>query len=437
MANPTSSLPGHPWRRQILALLCAVLACPTVGLDAEDSAPQDPETLQGLLERRDYFALRDHLAQMPDLQEASSRVRFFEAATLQAFNQPAASSRLIRSLLSERDQEPDLTLRLHHLQLTNQLRLHRYGEALESARIVLAALKEDPESPMATDVRGKLPLLQALTGVPPQTTEIGAFSRLALGKTRRVPLKIQGTRYSFALDTGANFSVIMRSEAQKLGLEIRPADLVISTSTARKVVGDVTVAAEVEIGNVRFSHVVFLVLPDEVLSFPDGQRIPGLVGFPLVNAMGEVKIRRDDVLEIPRDPQPRPHQNLALHDLDPLTRVRYGKEDLLCRLDTGAGETVFYEPFYRRFQDRIESLGHRITARPGGVGGRQEIPAFRLPTMSLTVASAGVDLRRVEVYAEPIRPPQENYLDCNLGLDVLEKFGSYTMSLRDMALVLD
>lgn len=420
-----------------MLLLLAVLAAPSTLVAAADQASSGSADLQRLYDQRDFFALRDSLERLPDLKTGSVELRFFKAATQQAFNQPAASNETIESLLTEQGLEGPLVLQLLDLQLTNHLRLHRYGAALESAKAILSELPEDSDSPAGLEVRGKLPLLHALADVPPQETEIRGTSRLALGRTRRVPLKIQGAKYAFALDTGANFSVIMRSEARNLGLEIRPANLLISTSTARKVVGDVTVAREVEIGKIRYRNVVFLVLPDELLSFPDGQQIPGLVGFPLVDAMGEVRFRRDDVMEVPHKPQRRPQQNLALNGLEPLVQVRYGKDDLLCRLDTGANHTVFYEPFFRRFQERIESSGHRITAEAAGVGGTQEIPALRLPRMALTLASAGVNLRRVEVYIHPIRPPEENYLHCNVGLDAFAKFRSYTINFRDMSLVLN
>jgi hypothetical protein len=418
-------------------LLLAVIAAPWILVAAADQASSSSADLQRLYDQRDFFALRDSLERLPDLKTGSAELRFFKAATQQAFNQPAAANETIRSLLTEHGLEAGLFLQLRNLQLTNHLRLHRYGAALEAAEAILSELPANSGSPVGSEVRGKLPLLQALANVPPQETEIRGPIRLALGQTRRVPLKIQGTEYAFALDTGANFSVIMRSEAQKLGLEIQPVDLVISTSTAHTVTGDVTVARDVEIGKIRYRNVVFLVLPDESLSFPDGQQIPGLVGFPLVDAMGEVRFRRDDVMEVPHKPQRRPQQNLALNGLEPLVQVRYGKDNLLCRLDTGASQTVFYEPFFRRYQERIESSGHRITAEATGVGGTQEIPAYRLPRVALTIASAGVNLRRVEVYTRPIRPPEENYLDCNVGLDAFAKFRSYTINFRDMSLVLN
>lgn len=417
-------------------LLAIALTTPAFCLAAAGEAGSTFATLQHHYDQRNFFALRDALEQVPEEHRSAPEFRFFKAATQQAFNQPADSNAIIADLLADKDLASELILRLRNLQLTNHLRLHLYGAALKSAKAVLVELERSPNARIEHEVRGKLPLLLALADVPPQEVDIRGPSRLALGKTGRIPLTIQGSKFSFALDTGANFSVIMRSEAQKLGLVIRPANLVISTSTARKVVGDVTVASDVEIGRIRFRHVVFLVLPDELLSFPDGQRIPGLVGFPVVEAMGEVRFRRDNVMEIPHRPPRHANQNLALNDLDPLVQVRYGKDDLLCRLDTGANATVFYEPFFNRYQERIESAGHPITAQAGGVGGIQEIPAYRLAKLVLTLAAAGVTLRRVEIYTLPIRSAEENNLYCNLGLDALDKFRSYAMNFRDMALVL-
>ena len=424
-------------RRRLLTILTFALATASSGLAGVSGGQPDSTALRQLYDQRQFFALRDALAQIPDLATAQPEIRFFQAASQQAFNQPAASNDTVETLLADLDLEIDLIAKLRTLQLTNYLRLHRYREGLATAKAILTAIGDDPHSPAVVEARSKAPLFLALADVPPQTVEIRGASRLALGKTRRVPLKIDGQKRAFALDTGANLSVIMRSEAAALGLEIRPTHLVISTSTARQVTGDLAVARDVEIGRIRYSHVVFLVLPDELLTFAKGQRIPGLIGFPLVDAMGEVRLRRDHVLEIPKEVPRRSPQNLALDDLDPLVQVRYGRDVLLCRLDTGAADTVFYEPFFRLYGERIESVGRRVTAKATGVGGMQEIDAFRLPTMALTIADAGINLRRVEVYTESIRRPEENILHCNVGRDALEKFAAYTLNLRHMALILE
>lgn len=407
---------------------------------AEDAMPDEPPAgvdLQALYESRDFFSLREQLTSSPDGEPESSERRFFAAAVELAFNQPAESIRIAESVLEEGGLPALDSLRLQHLLVTANLRLHRYSKALSAARVLLASPSRDADPAVEQEVRGTLPLLEALADIPPQEARIARSSRLALGATRRVPLKIGDAKRQFSLDTGANFSVIMASEAKALGLTIRPAGVEVATSTGVRVLADVTVAPQMSIGKVDYTNVVFLVFPDELLTFPGGHRIPGLVGFPVVEAMGEIRFRRDDVMEIPSRPPVRKLGNLALDDLDPLVQIRYGRDELVCRLDTGANKTVFYEPFFQRYRERLESMGRETTVTTGGVGGFQELPSLQLPRVSLTIAAGGANLRDVDVYTRPIRAPEENYLFCNVGLDVLHKFSAYVINFRDMALVLE
>ena len=393
--------------------------------------------LEVLLQAREFFQLRDRLQELDATSDPPPRLLYFQAAVQQAFNQPDESNHTVRPLLTQRKLELPIKSRLLHLQTTNHLRLHRYQAALESARLFLRIDSAQVDAFQLDDIKSKLPLLAELASVPPQETLIDGFSRLTLDNSARVPLEINGGKRRFSLDTGANFSVVMHSEAKALGLEIRPVGLVVSTSTSRKVQADVAIADEVRIGAVLYRHVVFLVFPDDLLTFPGGHTIPGLIGFPLVEAMGEVRYRRDGVIEIPNRPPKRRDENLALDDLDPLTTVRYAKDDLICRLDTGADKTVFYEPFFQRHRDRIEKAGEAVAVRTGGVGGIQEIPAFRLNKIVMTVARSGITLRDVDVYTQPIRAPEDNYLFCNVGLDSLKRYRAYVINFKDMALVLE
>ncbi len=425
-----------PW--PFLALWTA-LCLPNLALAAEEETKVLPSRvdLQALYESRDFFSLRDRLTSSPEGEIQDPENRFFAAAVELAFNDPAASIRIAESTLEAEDLPPLVALRLHHLRVTAYLRLHRYGEALAAARTLLSSPVWQEEPAIEQEVRGTLPLLEALKEAPPQEALIRRSSRLALGKSRRVPLRIGDKKRQFSLDTGANFSVIMASEAEALGLTIRPAGVEVATSTGAKVLADVAVAKQMSIGKIDYTNVVFLVFPDELLTFPDGHRIPGLIGFPVVEAMGEIRFRRDDVMEIPSRPPVRKLGNLALAGLDPLVQIRYSGDDLVCRLDTGANKTVFYEPFYQRYRERLDALGRQVTVTTGGVGGFQEIPALQLPRLAMTIAAGGTNLRDVDVYLRPIRAPEENYLYCNIGLDVLHRFSAYVVNFRDMALVLE
>jgi hypothetical protein len=420
------------------AILVAIIILAAAGLPAaENPPPPDLAELQDLYRVRDFFSLQERLEQLTGAAAEAPEVGFLRAALQQALNDPEASNRTIEELLAMDSLPGPLVSKLEQLQMTNYFRLHRYKDALNSARAILAGPADQLDPALLAEVRGTLPLYAALADVPPQEIEIKGMSRLTLDALGRLPVEIEGTNRRFALDTGANLSVIMRSEAEKLGLTIRPAGVEVATSTTRKVLADVAVAGQLRIGRVHYRNVVFLVFPDELLTFDDGKRIPGLVGFPVVEAMQEVRFRRDGVIEIPHRPQTRRWRNLALDNLDPLVRVRYRKDDLVCRLDTGAGHTTFYQPFYERYRERIESFGKHTTVKVGGVGGLQEMPAFRLRKIGLTLAGAGGTLRDVDVYTRPIRPPHENYLYCNVGQDIFQSFRAHVINFRDMALVLE
>ncbi|PWG74236.1 hypothetical protein DF186_18940, partial [Enterococcus hirae] len=81
----------------------------------------------------------------------------------------------------------------------------------------------------------------------------------------------------------------MRSEASRAGLSIREVGLQVATSTGKVVTADVAVADRLRVGGAEFRHVVFLVFPDELLTFPDGTRISGLIGLPMIEALGEIR----------------------------------------------------------------------------------------------------------------------------------------------------
>jgi hypothetical protein len=232
-------------------------------------------------------------------------------------------------------------------------------------------------------------VFHALATVPPQTSEVHGPTTLRLERGR-VPVQVNDSSRAYVLDTGANMSTIMRSEAAALGLRVLPAGVDVGTSTDRRVVADLGVADRLTIGQVRYRHVVFLVLDDELLTFPGGFRIPGIIGFPVIARMGEVQLGAAGELFVPGVIPPGPQRNLALHELTPPTRARWGDVQLLCMLDTGAGTTRLYEPFYRRFRERIDAAAKLTTRRMGGAGGVRELPVRVLPNVTLALGDSYV-----------------------------------------------
>lgn len=423
------------WKCLAATLLACASAIPPHALQA-GRAPKPVDELRRLYETRDYFALRDRLAESSDSTQPEAR--FYRAADQHAFNEPNASNSTIRALLADDTLSEHLVAELLILKRRNDIRLSRYREAALDATKLLASPGVDPEE--MEDARNERKLLEALADVPPQQAALLADSEIRLQRSsmggRCVPVRIDSSLRCFITDTGANFSVLIASEAKALGLRVRRASLHVGTSTDQKVTADVAVADHVTLGRIEYRDVVFLVLPDALLTFPDGGRIPGILGFPVIEAMGQVGFRRDGVLTVPKIPAPHPGGTMALHGLTLLTRVQYGNAAVVCKVDSGAGRTAFYEPFFQRFRAEIERLGTSRTAKVGGAGGIREIPAVTLPDIDVQVGGRRVHLKGIDVYTTPIVATKENQYHCNLGLDVLDQFGEYILNFRTMSLVL-
>lgn len=409
-----------------------------VGQEAEapsgERRSSNLDELGRLYAARDYFGLRERLGE-PEPDEPPELV-VLRAGVAHAFNEPARSNTLLRRVLSAARSLPDsLLYEARRISFRNSMRLHRYREATETLEELLSDLPTFVDSTRVRDFRNMRRFSNALRDVEPQHIIRRADTRLELVGRGHVPVTVDGSARDYPLDTGANLSVLIRSEAEALGLEVREAGVEVGTSTDLRVTADVAIADRLEVGHLELRNVAFLVVPDEVLTFP-GLVIRGVLGFPIAEALGELRFA-DGAIEVPGEVPAREVRNLALHQLTPLIRVGYEGSDLICRFDTGANRTAFYEPFFERYEARIRGMGTPDTLRTGGAGGVRDLPGYRLEKATLRVAGESVSLTDVHVHTRVLEASEEdNVLHCNLGQDVLTRFDGYVLNFRSMSLFL-
>lgn len=385
---------------------------------------------------RNYFTMRDRLASGDTA--GSLPARYARALMEHAFNSPARSNRTIASLLADPRLPRSLAVALRKVEVANDLRLYAYAAGLAAAESLLRDTIQLGTADLR-DLRNTRELFRALASVPPQSVTQRGTAILQL-KAGRAPVQINDSSRYYVFDTGANLSTIMRSEAVALGLAFHPSSIDVGTSTDKRVAADLAVADRLVLGGTELRHVVFLVLDDSLLTFPGGFHIPGIIGFPVISQLSEVQFSRDRIV-IPADPPVLSTGNLALDELTPLTRVGWSglgeHAELLCRLDTGADWTELYEPFYRRFRAAIDASTPRRTLRSGGAGGIRELPTRMLPRTQFTVGDTVVNLDSTNVLTVSItRDTSANFLDCNIGHDVLDQFPHTIINFRDMAFLL-
>jgi len=382
---------------------------------------------------RQYFELRDRLAHVAATDSAPATL-LARAIIAHAMNQPAASTAALRRLRTMAGVSDSVAADALELEISNALRLADYAagtravDTLLGGRFLLDSLR-------VSDAENSRRIFTALAGTRPQTMTTTGASTVAL-LHGHIPLVVNDSARDYVFDTGANLSTIMRSEAVAVGLHIIPAGLDVGTSTTARVTADLGIADSVRIGEMHFRNVVFLVLDDAMLTFPDGFRIPGIIGFPVIEQMGEIRLGRSS-LSVPATPPARAQQNLVLDELTLLTLAQWQHRPLLCRLDTGAGRTQVYEPFYRRYRPAIDSASDTATRKMGSAGG-VELTAVRVAhNVRLAVGDTAASLPTLDVLVNSIaRDESSNYLDCNLGHDVFDQFGETIVNFRDMAFLL-
>ncbi len=397
---------------------------------ASQAAPQDYADLYAA---HDFFSLRAALA--TDSAD-SDRKRFYSAAVLTAFNQPAAANKIVEGLLTQ-NIDTALMPKLLEMRMQNDRRLSDYAGALDAERTLVDFYERTDAAAELHDAQNTLKLLTALGSVAPQQVMRHGASHIILAADGQggycIPVTVGKDDPCYILDSGANYSILIASEAQRLGLTVIPAGLEVGSSTATKVTADVAVAPLVLLGNLEYHDVVFLVMPDAAFTFK-GFQIRGILGYQVFAGMGAVTTSQGHVLDIPKDVPGKAVGDIALDGGDILTQVQIGDRSLLCRLDTGADSTVFYRPYYALFKTEVEKTGKAATLHTGGAGGERSVRTYVLPEVKLKLAGHPVTLDKVQVYTEGVGP--DDYLMCNLGRDALKSFKSYTVNLQAMSLTL-
>ncbi len=382
-----------------------------------------------LYEQRDFFSLRDHLP--PARANPPDRILFLHAATEAAFGDHKAAIVLLHQLLN-RTLDKDIEGAARRILMREERADYRYSAALAAIAPLLqtTGAKNDPEQ---LDLRNSAIFLAALSDVAPERTLTGSGPAFVnRGADGRFLITLNGHSMKLGFDTGADFSFLAASTARAAGLKTRHVNISLGSSTGVNAGGDVAIG-DLTIGTLHVRNVVFLILPDAGLTMPDGFFMPGLLGFPVMAALGAIRYGQDGSMQLGASQSPGA-PNLALEGNHVLLRIEFKNEKLLCRLDTGADNTVFYEPFYRRFPEVFTEPKRMHALKLGGVSGVQEIPAYELASVDIRLAGVPVHLSRVNVMERSIETRADNYLDCNVGMDALNPFKSYTIDLKHLRL---
>ena len=281
------------------------------------------------------------------------------------------------------------------------------------------------------DFENVLKIWTALENTTPQKIDIQGESIIKMEKDLAGlnNLKVSRDKDSldFIFDTGANLSTTTQSVAKQLRMKIIPVDIEVNTITGAKVQAQLAVCDRLTMGHIEMHNVVFLVLPDEGLSFPQiNYQIYGILGFPVIEALKEIRITQDGNFIVPEiESTLTENSNMAMDGLTPLIYI----DKKHFTFDTGANKTILYNTFYLENKNEIEINYPLKKINFSGANGMAEFDGFEI-SQTFTIGKKEVSLDNINLLTKKISESETVY--GNIGQDIIQQFDTMILNFNQM-----
>ena len=430
----TRSIDGLNTERTLMYLfpVFLLIACSNVG----DNKSITENKLADLLKNKDFFRLRKKLNTAQDKTD-ESRWLYYKAHCEQAFDNGIQSNEYADLLLSKYKKQLNDTsiVELLTVKATNCIRRCQYKKAADIYSTLLERYHSVLDSSEISNYRNSQQLFGTLELVKPQVIHRHSAIEIATYRNRfnhlMVPVKCAGHTDEFIFDTGANLSTVSAGYATKMGMTVFESDIEVGSSTNITVQTKLAVADSLYVGDILFEHVAFLVIEDEHLSFPAlNYQIHGIIGFPVIHQMGEIRMHKDGTIGIPEKAQYKKLHNMLLEGLNPVVQLISNNDTLFFTLDTGAKTTELSHRYYERHKDKVEKNGKLETAQRGGAGRVMEVKQYELQNFPFTVGTKSSVLPDVPVLLSEYSFNKD--FDGNTGQDIFMQFNDMILNFEHM-----
>ncbi|MBV9625501.1 MAG: aspartyl protease family protein, partial [Acidobacteria bacterium] len=315
----------------------------------------------------------------------------------------------------------------------------RYGDAARTYDDLLSQFGSQFDQLRLQGTKDDARVMHLLGGAPAQTITWRGPVQL---KTKHNPigsivteLQVNGTDEQWLLDTGANFSVVSRGFARRLGLKPLPG----FGQTQAGVTGvenrlQVAVLPTLPIGGATLHNVIVLILDDSSLRVRfDHQtyQINAIVGYPVLQALQTITFLHDDRFQAgggttpPADGTP-----MYMKLMTPVIACVVQGSQLAFSLDTGASTTNLSVRYYQRFRTQAATW-MKAENQSFGAGGVVRKKIYIQPKLDLLVGNETAKLEHVTVFSEPMGSGIDE-LYGNLGQDLVARFKSFTLDFSRM-----
>jgi aspartyl protease len=420
---------------------CLRTICFVFVLTASLHFPINSQPYQGiklLYTQKEYFSLRDILRKYQSDQ--SDHLIFYRGVVSNKFNQPSLSIKYLQQYLKRQgNSKEDLLKDCYEILADSYVKTHEYRMAAETYGVLLGKFRERLDADKVREIQNDMMLFNALSEVPRQSVEVKGDTLLRTAKDKasliNLPVEIGSQQVAWVFDTGANLSSVTVSCAKQVGLKIIDSYIEVGTSTNAKVKARLGVAPEIKVGQVTIRNVVFLVFDDKDLFFPHiDYQINGILGFPVITALGEITFTRNGNLIIPKKPHVYNEQNLCFDGLMPLISGVFRDKQLAFIFDSGADSSSLSYRFFKTYEAEFRERHPSETRKFAGAGGAMEVKVYGMKNMALEIAGKRAEFPEIHVLTLPI-DEMSHYTYGNLGQDLIGQFERMTLNFESMSVL--
>jgi predicted aspartyl protease len=366
------------------------------------------------------------------LEGADATSEIDRGARAVAFNDASQAERLLRRVIRSQPRM-EAASQAHELLSRLYLRSGQYQRAIENLDQWTQAF------PDRDDVRRERQDIEQFRGLPNQIAGPMRHSILPHEEAGdfAIPLSVNGGKAVYLLDTGAWISVMRESDAKRFGLRINGDAGRIGDASGSGVSIRTAVAKEVTIGGIRFQDVSFAVVPNDGpwAAVPPGHA--GIIGMPLINALGVVQwSARGDWDIAGGSATTHGARNLTFAGNHLVLSSKTFSRAVFGLVDTGATTSDLNGNFADQFADVIEQSGSRERHDITGLGGTTSAEGVALPAVLFDIRGISVALRPAHVTFDRAAALGGRCCIGNVGLDVLTQTRFLTFDLTSMTLEL-
>jgi predicted aspartyl protease len=392
------------------------------------------QELAALASQRDYFKLK----QVFDASKKNLRrpqQLFYGAILSMSLNRSQESNDQISTLIKSgklKSLGDSVTANVYLMKFFNHFKLFEYQAAYQTGEMIFSQYGKYIPAAQLAGYKNLQDINRILQKAPAQQVTVRDSATLKIHRDKanllNIPVRAGDSTYTFIFDTGANLSTITETYARKLNLTVYDG-LIDVGAMGGMTKARLSVCPQLIIGAAEIKNAIFLVMPDSALDFKAIQyKINAIIGFPVMNGLGEVHFKKGKVMHIPKQLSVYPFQNMMVEGLMPIVQISVNNKPLTFDFDTGAKQTSFY----KRFLD--DGLADDLTltdseARVRGAAGMSVVKSKKVESIDLTTAGRSFTLKGNDIYTTQIR---DTFRYGNIGQDFISQYSTLILNFRTM-----